>query len=114
MAGFFSIRYAPRLTGRRRKFGGRKRREAGKKVAREVGTLTEFQNVVQLSELTLDLIEPGIVRHKKEHGARGGIGHGNAKDGFEIEGPAGEESGDMGHDAGVIADTEFEDDGRHG
>lgn len=83
-------------------------------VCREVGTRTERTHVVEFFELAFDLVEARGVGDKEEHAAFRAVADGRAEDRVEVEGAAGEESGDVGHDAGMIADVEFEDHGRSG
>ena len=80
----------------------------------EVGAGAERAHVVEFFELAFDLFEARGVGDEEEHAAFGAVANGRAEDRVEIEGAAGEESGDVGHDAGMIADVEFEDHGRSG
>jgi hypothetical protein len=80
----------------------------------QIAAVLDGQDVMELGELALDLFEAGIIGHEEQHAAGLSVTYRHAEDGLKIEGAAGEETGDVRHRAGMIADLEFEMGGRHG
>lgn len=85
--------------------------EAPEDIGGEVGAVADLKDVVETRELAFELLKPRIGGNEQQDAAGGAVGVGDAEDGVEIEGAAGEEAGDVGHRARVIADAQFEDDG---
>lgn len=76
---------------------------------REVVSVVDREDVVKFGELAFDLFEFWLVGQVKEDAACFGAGQRNHDDGFEVEGAAGEKSGDVRHRAGMVAHDEFEE-----
>ena len=76
--------------------------------------MNDRENVMQFRELSLDLIETRFVGDEQPDAAGLAIGERRARNGFEIEGAAGEQTGDVRHRAGMVAHAELEHDGPAG
>ena len=66
------------------------------------------QDIMELSELTLNLIQLRRLVHQKEHTALVAGGDWNTKDCFKVKCSTSEQSRNVRHDPRVIAHTEVE------
>ena len=64
-------------------------------------------------KLAFDLFKARRVGDEKEQSTFGAVADRRATDCIQIEGTADEETGDVRHGSGMVADAQVENDGRH-
>jgi hypothetical protein len=83
------------------------------KCLRQVRTETDGEDIVESRKLAFDLSKSRRVGDEKEQATFGVVADRRATDRIQVEGTAGEETGDVRHGSGMVADAQVENDGRH-
>jgi hypothetical protein len=87
--------------------GGGRRDQPVEEVPTEIGAVLDGEDVIELGELTLDLLQTRFGGDQQQHAAGRAVVDRHANNGLKVEAATRKQTRDVGHGSGVVAHPQF-------